>query len=472
MIMTAALVLISLGVFVVIYISPYVGLLNMAYPAAALIIGGWLYISRPVLYVGFTWWIWFITPFVRRVIDFQVGFHNPGSITKLAPIFVTGFTLFTVLRFGGWLRERQYFPFLMAIAGIIYGYLVGLAKVGAFSATYGMVGYLMPVMMSFHIVILWQEYPVFRRVLLTTFTWGALVIGLYGVIQFVFAPPWDMQWLVESGMTSSMGKPEPYKFRVFSTLSATGPFAKIMMTGGIVLFAGRTFLSRFAMIPCYAGLAYSFVRAAWGGWAVALSFLVFRLTGKLRLRLLALLIVGGIMIIPILMLSPAGDRVSNRFGTIENLEEDGSLKSRLGLYSVAAPKILTEPIGRGIGAIGGAAQLSTGQRVSFDSGLLEVPLTFGWFGTFLYIGGLFLLLINVLRVRESEADQFAVMGASIVVAYLALLLFSNQFSGLSGLVIWTFVAVVLSSQMYHEWESSQDDAIEPVEDPGRSLIHH
>ncbi|QYO62553.1 hypothetical protein [Leptolyngbya sp. 7M] len=49
-------------------------LLNLAFPAGALLVGVLLYIRYPILYNGFSWWMWFLTPFVRRLVDQKIGF--------------------------------------------------------------------------------------------------------------------------------------------------------------------------------------------------------------------------------------------------------------------------------------------------------------------------------------------------------------------------------------------------------------
>ena len=54
-------------------ISEGLDTLNYAYLAATLAVGALLYWRRPGLYIGFTWWLWFLTPEVRRLVDYQQG---------------------------------------------------------------------------------------------------------------------------------------------------------------------------------------------------------------------------------------------------------------------------------------------------------------------------------------------------------------------------------------------------------------
>ena len=60
------------------------GILRLLFPLGATAVGVLLYMRYPLLYVGFTWWIWFLTPLVRRLIDQRSGWQDP-SIVLLAP---------------------------------------------------------------------------------------------------------------------------------------------------------------------------------------------------------------------------------------------------------------------------------------------------------------------------------------------------------------------------------------------------
>ena len=277
-----------------------------------------------------------------------------------------------------------------------------------------------------------------------------LVLGTYAVVQYIVAPAWDMQWLAESGMVSSMGQPEPTEFRIFGTLNATGPFAKIMMVGLLLLFDGRGLIPRLAAIPGYASLLLTLVRAAWGGWLVGVAFIVSRLTGKLRVRLLFVLAVGVALAIPLLLYAPNTERVATRAESLTNLDDDGSLNARMQLYRSTTAEALLNPVGQGIGSFGTAAKLSEGEPVSFDSGVLAIPFTLGWPGTLLYIGGLVWMLLRALQIRKPETDQFAVIAVAIVLAYMAMMVFHNQLKGLSGVTVWSFLALALAARRYYE----------------------
>src|SRR5690606_3705243 len=136
-------------------------LLQFLYPATVLISGGLLYIARPVLYISFMWWIWFLTPFVRRIVDYQLGSFTSVSLVMLTPYLLAAFTLFTFLRYGAYLRQRRYFPFALAMLGILYGYVIGIVRSGILGPTFDLLEWLLPVLIGFHVLVYWREYPAF-----------------------------------------------------------------------------------------------------------------------------------------------------------------------------------------------------------------------------------------------------------------------------------------------------------------------
>ena len=260
----------SLGVFLLcictiasLYWTNNAALLNYLFPFLSIVVGGLLYVARPELYLGFTYWIWFVTPFMRRIVDYQMGEFTAVSAVMLTPYLVTSISILSFFRFGLLLKKRMFHPYLFMMAGVIYGFGVGFVKNGAFAATFNLMEWLCPLLIGFHVLAHWRSYPQHRKAVRSTFTMAVIVLGAYGVIQFIMPAPWDAFWMVQSGM-SSIGHPVPFRVRVFSTLNAPGPFAMTMMAGLMILFDGRNTLSKIAILPGYAAFLLAIVRGAWG----------------------------------------------------------------------------------------------------------------------------------------------------------------------------------------------------------------
>ncbi|WP_377807371.1 hypothetical protein ABNQ38_10180 [Azospirillum sp. A29] len=49
------------------------GLLEIIFPVGALAVGALLVTRDPARFAAFTWWLWFLTPEVRRLVDYQAG---------------------------------------------------------------------------------------------------------------------------------------------------------------------------------------------------------------------------------------------------------------------------------------------------------------------------------------------------------------------------------------------------------------
>ena len=452
-------VLFTLGVLLmcactiaVLYWTNNAELLNYLFPFLTIVVGGLLYFARPEMYLGFTFWIWFITPFMRRIVDYQMGEFSPVSLVMLSPYLISAFAGLSFLRFGLLLKKPLYRPYLLMMAGVMYGFIIGLLKNGAFAATFNLMEWICPLLIGFHVLVHWRTYPQHKSVIRSTFTLGVILLGVYGIIQWIMPAPWDRFWMVESGMTS-IGHPEPFRVRVFSMLNAPGPFAMTMMSGLLILFDAKSVGARAAMVPGYVSFLLAMVRGAWGGWLLALFFVVSKMTGKMRVRLIGLLVLAAMLIVPLQFIGPAStgaEVVGNRMNTIGDLQEDGSFKHRMAMYQTRAKSFVLNPVGEGLGFIGGGSRNDEGQTRNLDSGILALFAALGWVGTGLYVTGVVLFFMAILKNRPWNGDQLAILLTGICISYMFLMLFANQVISLKGVMIFSFLSLSLSSRKYFE----------------------
>ena len=426
------------------------GLLKLAYPAAALATGALLYWKRPTLYLGFTWWLWFLTPAVRRLIDYRAGW-DPTNPVMLAPFLVAGLAFLALLRHLPKLQLSTFFPMSLVFLGLFYGYLVGVFRSGLFAATFDLLNWLVPVIFAFYLMVNWRSYPEYRRAIQRTFVWGVLIMGLYGLVQFLSPPAWDQYWLQSASITSA-GAPEAFSVRVFSTLNSPGPFALVMLAGLLILLGRGGPLRWPASVAGYASFLLALVRSTWGGWIIGVLFIIAR-QGQLRLRAFRALVVTALLALPLLYFGPVAEAVGSRLQTLTNLGSDVSLNARLEFYSEFAPQAFLNLVGDGMGSTGLATRLGTaggqlGELGTFDSGVMNVAFVLGWPGTLLYAGGLTWLCYYALRRGGAALDLFAVTSQGIVVAVLAQLLFDNFLVGVTGMVFWTFLGLSLAARFH------------------------
>jgi hypothetical protein len=433
-------------------------IVNFAFPVSALGVGVFLYFRYPILYLGFTWWMWLISPFIRRLADYRSDFTDPSPIL-LTPFLVTFVTLLTVLKHLPKFYLIDSLPCILSLLGVIYGFIVGMIYVDSpLQVGIDSLEWFVPVLFGYHVYSNWRNYPKYRRNLETVFLWGVLVTGIYAVIQFLVAPEWDKFWLVESGMITSQGKPEPMGMRVWSTMNSGEPYASFTISALLLLFNSSAALRVPAMVAGYLGLLLSTVRSAWGGWFTGLLILATSLRGKFQIRLIATLFTMLVLMIPLVTIEPFAQPITARFETFSNISSDGSARDRQATYKEVSDKAVQNFMGSGIGSTG------------YDSVLLNLLTQLGWFGTLFYVGGLVLLVFNLFQSTASSVDNFILAARAVVASSLVRLPVNVPVIGVSGILLWGFLCLGLAASKFHKHQHQQklkrdladpSDAVEP-----------
>ena len=426
-----------------------------AYPAGAFILGVSLYMASRPLYVGFALWVWFLTPFVRRIVDYEIGAYTESSTVMLAPYLVS---LIAVL--GLWAVLKDGVPqvrrgLLYVFAGLAFGSLIGLVLYSPVAVAFSLIDWVAPLLTATLILADWKQYPRYRDVVMTTVVAAMAVLGLYGIYQYVVLPPWDLLWMSSADM-NSIGKAIPMDFRPFGTLNAPGPFAMTLMVGLLALLAaggrGAVFnvMARLAAVPAVLALALTQVRTAWGGLVIGVCYILLRTGARSRRAILMYLVVAVIAAIPFFAYSSLTAGVEERAGTLGNLEEDGSYEARTQLYANAPAFVAARPLGMGVGLMS-----ATGGGI--DSGILTLLVVLGIPGALLYSLGVWALFWWAFKVVRdgSTGDRFSVVAAGVAFAMLSTILFSNQFAGLKGTYLWGFLAFALAATRYYSAQQTR-----------------
>lgn len=439
------------------------GAVKVLYPVVALLSGSILYLfGSGAPYLGYLWWAWLLTPGMRRLVDYEAGW-DPQNPMMLAPFLVTAVAASTLLRHLPKLALPRYLPFALVFAGLLYGYAVGVAKAGAASATFALLEWSVPAAFALYLAVAWRRYGEYREAVRWVFARGVLVLGAYGVVQYLSPLPWDRYWM-ESAPIASIGLPEPFEVRVFSTLNSPGPFAIFVMAALLLLLGGHGPSRWPASVAGFVALLLSLVRSAWGGWLVGLAYVAWR-TARLRLRLLLALAGTVAIAMPLLLFGPVAETVGERFSTLSDPSDDTSFEARAEFYAEFAPRAFLAPVGAGMGGTGLATKLGgganggeLGELGNFDSGVMNVPYTLGWPGTALYAGGLALLLGRAFSGRGGPAgggrnpDLFETASRGVVLAVLAQLVFDDFLVGFPGMVFWSFLGLALAAHSSREAE--------------------
>ncbi|HBL14165.1 MAG TPA: glucose-6-phosphate isomerase [Cyanobacteria bacterium UBA11162] len=410
-------------------------ILNLAFPLGAFTVGVLLYFRYPILYLGFTWWIWFLTPLIRRLADYRGDFTNPSPIL-LAPYLVTLLTLVTLWRYLPKADRQAGLPFILSLVGVFYGFLIGLIQVQPVAVCIALLDWLAPVLFGFHLFINWRNYPSYRQTILRVFIWGVLLTGVYGVWQYLIAPPWDKYWMTKVDM-ASVGKPQPLGIRVWSTANAPGPFANFMRAGLLVLFSSRGTLRIPASVAGYLAFLLTLVRSAWVSWFLGLISLTSSVSTKLKIRLIIAVLVMAVLVVPLATIEPFSSQIGERVETLSNLEDDKSANTRQETYSEQLGSALTSFVGMGIG------------NKSYDSAILTALFNLGWLGTLPYITGILLLSFSLFQSGNFSFDPFVGASQAIVLGSLAQLPLGSPMVELKGMLLWGFLGIGMAAIKYY-----------------------
>ncbi|MGH8778558.1 glucose-6-phosphate isomerase [Paraburkholderia sp.] len=429
--------------------------LTLAFPVLAILTGLWLYFKSPVRYIGFMWWLWFLSPEVRRLADWTRGGFTPTSLIQIAPLAVTMISALSLLRYYPVLAQRRGLPVLLILLGLTYGFLIGVVASGPLAATYDLANWIYPILIGFHIMANSRQYPEYRDTIVNTFIWGMLAMGGYGLIQFFIMPQWDALWMIGSQM-NSQGDPVPYGVRVFSTMNSSGPFAFAMMGAMVYVMAATHRVRWIAGALGFLSFCLSLVRSTWGGWVIALLIQLVKSSNRIRIRILASAVLLAGLSVPLLAVGPVADRMQARLQSLTNLNDDASYAARNEFYASFAKTAFTDVSGEGLGATGTSTKLSNdggelGKYGNFDSGVMNIPFVLGWPGTLLYMSGILWLLARAIRASfRLRDDKFASACLSLSIAIFAMLVFTNSLVGTGGLLLFMSAFSILSAAHYQK----------------------
>lgn len=438
-------VIIPVGLFMVLLLlglSPLGGLLNYLFTPTIAAMGLALFYMRPVSYLGFTMWVWMLTPFYRRLADVHGGYTD-ASLVMLAPIAVTaccGLGIANNFRHGA---PKALWPYVGLMLVLIYGFFSGALQNGLPAATLAVLNWALPILFALHILTAPEDAGEKARQVMLTMVWGGLVIGAYGLIQYLILPAWDAEWMRGSAL-ESIGVPIPRMVRVFSTLNSPGPYAQFVSAAALIAIATRSRMRWGAIVFSLIGLLLSLVRAAWGSWAIALVMLFFWSNIRQKVAFAATALAAILVLTPAIAFSPLGETINARFATLSNTSSDTSYLERVDLYRRFSSTALSSIAGVGLGRTGVISARLSGQNPgaidatnNIDSGVLEIFYTFG------LLGAVFLAMFGATYVTSwpDRSNPYGVAAMVVATSCAPLIFFGNPLTGASGMLLYPFVAL-------------------------------
>lgn len=422
---------------------------NLAYVSLAVVAGAILLNQSPVTYSSFSLWLWFVTPFVRRMFDFRHGW-NPTNPVLLAPPLVAALSFLTLWRHARELRGRLFAPYLLIMGALAYGYSVGAIVAGFVPATYALLTWLAPIMFGIHLALSWRQYVALSASIRRTFAVALPVLAAYGVYQFVRIPKWDAAWMISADLRS-IGSPLPFLVRVFGTLNTPGPFAAFLLVGILLMLAGKG-IGRFPGIAlALVALLLTRTRSSWV--AFVIGIIIIQLSQpviRFPRRMIALIVVAALAF-PLTTLPKFRSTIVTRMSTLKDIESDNSFVKRVEFSQAAAAGIVETALGNGLGTTGGAIKLETrsvGIR-SLDNGFLELFYVFGWPGGTMFLLGIGALFMQSIRFAEARRDPFAGALRATAMAIIAIMPIGDIFSGSTGTLLWSVLGLGIAAHAHH-----------------------
>ncbi len=304
-------------------------------------------------------------------------------------------------------------------------------------------------------------------------TYGLVPIALYGIAQFFFPfTPWDHHWIesVKESSLDSIESPQKGHIRIFGTLNSPFTFAMVLAIGLMfaVTLRKRASVKALVLVPLVVALALTFVRSAW--LALIVGIIVYAAAGSDRsagktvsyvvFALFAVVIIGGS--------NPTTKAFTERFTSLGDPGSDYSANDRFSTSVRLIPESIGEPMGKGLGQAGLAANLNESKKsgvVNIDDGYLAVLYQSGPLAFILLLIAFFAVVrasIQALANAPPTQRPYRAIVMSILVMMLVAQASGDVLFGVTGVIFWYLGGLSLAAAKVEAKEPVPINAPSPV----------
>lgn len=415
---------------------------ELLYTPAAILLGLYLFRFSPPMYLTFCMALWMFTPFIRRVVDYHSSYH-PQSLVMLAPFLVSCLCIVSLRKIPLKRPPAHMLPYIGIMGIVMWGYFIGIFQSGLFAATYAALTWAGPILLAIHILVHPREIDANAEHVFKVFSICALIMGGYGLYQFLIYPEWDKYWVANANM-GGIGIASAANVRIFSTMNSPAVFALFLATGILTLLSVR---GRFRLVLAaiaISALMLSLVRSMWAFFLMAFIMTMSTMSWKKRFTYMIASLLLVALSLPLMLVGPISNQVQSRLQTFGDVNNDISFNARATLYQDFTQKAIASMGGKGLGQTGTASRLSESSNInSLDSGVLDLLYTFGILSLPLFF---LLFMLALYLMRRLKADSYAQLSASIALAMIAQLVFFNVLYAPSGIVFFVFSAIALTKR--------------------------
>lgn len=411
-----------------------------------------LALLRPKGLIAYTLLIWAMAPELRRIMDWSQDVYHSVSLLSLAPLLTGAALAIPVVRELHRIQKSSTRIILLFVVALAYGAIIGLVKNGM-GSVYDLANYIVPLLLlPYFAVTPFKPKDIDR--LLNAFANIAVMVAIYGIIQYLTVPPWDAFWMRHVDM-QSIGTPYPLDIRVFSTLNSPGPAAAFLVFALVPMIVEKRWrgaLSWVGVLLVVVCLLTTLVRSTWLVLVVMLLMYIGSASSKGKWKTVLQIVIAASLLLWIVPKLPGADGLVARVETLSSVKDDESYNERLSLWQNMLPMVASNPVGQGIGSVGQSTKLGNsgelGEYGNMDNGVIALLLTFGVLGAIFFFGALGTVAKQIFtRVTSKNIWQpYARLALAAWTGAVVSLVSDNGFTGLKGYLIWMLIGLGLTAK--------------------------
>lgn len=431
--------------------TPAAKVLAILFPVGAMLVGFYALKRSIPLFVEFAAWLFFLTPFIRRVVDYESGAREMTIIST--PFLVLMIPFFLVLARWRKIIGRESAPFFYAAGAVLYGAFIACAHSEFASAATGLLLWITPLAFGLYVFSERRHAAAIYVGIERAILGGTFFAGAYGLLQYFAIPAWDAAWMRSIDLVT-IGQPEPMEVRVFSVMNSPQVLAAFLMVG-ILLAYRQTSAWKYPILTVgVSALALSFARSAWIGLLAGLAFLAFHASSKERMRTITASVGVIIFALAITNVPELSDALSTRFSTFTDLKHDESALDRQETYKRVIAMLEDSPAGMGLGVDNGMSDAEN------DSSVVALLLSLGLPGSLVFAVALGACALGLFSKRATrELPQLLGLQCCFVGLVVESPL-NNVVNGQIAFLLWSFVG--LSYGMLAHRKSEIANRLEPA----------
>ena len=250
-----------------------------------------------------------------------------------------------------------------------------------------------------------------------------------------------MRGVFELGF-NSIGNPEPFQLRVFSTMNSPGSFAAVLSAGVVLSLKRRLPVCLACVGPMMVGLALTQYRSLWAATLFAILLVAVAPSAGVRRANILALFFAAVALASTALSPQIRDAVVQRATTLTELEGDESLRKRLEQYGefFNHDNLI---VGDGLAINGASRRLDNRAVAEIDGALIEVYRAMGVFVGTAFILAIVLLVVNLFQAARS--DRHIYYDRAIVAALFVLFPLGTVHVGELGFCAWAFIGLGLAT---------------------------